>query len=201
MRTLTRLTASGFVAAAMIATTASGAHAQSTTVKDKRADVLYYASADATKPEVLGKSASIKSGVDVTKVKYDYSKKRLKVKISFSKLASSKVYFTTYVSFKGAQWGPNFVISNNGSKKKAKVLDGATNKNVCSAKLKRDTGNKGSISFEFKRKCFDTKQPLAFLTVVSADKSGKNPDGAYYIENVSPKKVKQATFTKFLKAN
>lgn len=199
MRTLTHLLVGAIATTGVIAGTAATAVAQDQTIKDARADVLYYKTLDA-KPKFLNKAKSTASGVDITKAKFDYSKKKLVITYTFSKLSKKKVNVQGLIETGDA----TFWFANNGSNKKVDVLDLETFEPVCTGnKLVKKSGNKGTLKVTIKRSCFEDSKKVRIKSSVMTPGGQYSTSGITAHEDVvSPKKkAKEPVWTKWLKAS
>lgn len=197
MRTMKLLITGGIATTALLASTAVTASAQSTTIKDKRADVLHYKTLD-SKPTFLSKAKSTASGIDITKAKIDYSKKKLAITYTFAKLSKKKVNVLGLVKTNAGM----FYFANDGSKK-VTVYDMEDFSKTCSAsKVAKKSGKKGTIKVTLKRSCFDNAKKVRVMTSIMTPGGEYASSGISAKEDiVSPKKTKLPSYTKWLKAS
>lgn len=206
MRTIAHLVAGGLAATALVAGSAVSATAQSEKIADKRADVVHIFDlfSDPEDPgTVLDREASIATGIDATSATIKHGKKSLKVTIKFAKLTKESFILQSSVRVKGAKQSPKYGITNDGMKKSIYVYSASTDKKLCSAKMKRKTGNKGSISFTIKRSCLGNPKSVKLQTGLFAFPDGfENEDTlAVNVESISPKKLRTPAWTKWLKSS
>ena len=205
MRTITHLIAGGIAATALVAGTAVTASAQSTTIKDKRADVVQYdgyADFEEKSGVILNRAASIATGVDATSATVKYGKKSLKVTMRFAELGKLPIQIYGRIRVKGAKSWPSYWFDNEGSNKRVTVFDRKGTREVCKGKLTRKNGDKGTLSFTIANSCF--KKPKKIKVDVGLFGFAGNLGGddvTIYDESISSSKVKTTSFTKWLKSN
>ncbi|WP_456698129.1 hypothetical protein [Aeromicrobium sp. P5_D10] len=175
MRTITHLIAGGIAATALVAGTAVTASAQSTTIKDKRADVVHFEDVENDDVgTVLNRADSIASGVDVTSSTVKHGKKSLKVTIRFANLAKSPVMLQSELRARGSKKIYN--VANFGSNKRVSVYNSSYSKELCSAKLSRKAGKSGRLSFTIPRSCIKKPKSLKIRSVVGNFPTGTAAD-------------------------
>lgn len=201
MRTMTHLIAGGIAATTLVAGTAVTASAQSTTMKDKRADVvLYKSAADEGAGKVLNRAESIKSGVDVTSSTVKHSKKSLKVTIKVAQLTKTPILVQTEIRAKGSK--KPYYATNFDSKNRVYVFDSSFSKMLCDVKLSRKTGKNGRLSFTIPRSCIKKPKSLTVRTGLASLPGGfEDETQPVHYDAISSSKVRSPSWTKWLKAS
>jgi ribosomal protein L30E len=191
---------------ALIVTAAPSAHAQTVKITDKRADVVYFQGEDDETGTLLDKRASAASGVDVTSVTIKHAKKSLKITYRFAELAKRDVLFIGELRIK-TQKNKNkrFSFMNLGSARNIIVYNDKEFDLACEVKAKRKVGKKGTFTITIPRKCLSDPKAIKLRSNVAQididDLVEENPDISGTMDAVSPSKVRNPTWSKWVKSN
>lgn len=199
MRLITALT-TATLAAVTVLGTGSAAHAEQTSITDKRADVLRTTVSEDSEGdyERLSAAASKKSGIDAKGVRFKHGKKTVTITAKFSRLKSGS---TIYVEFyKPGRRNASFMLYGWDGSRRADVLDRDFDR-ACTAKLRTRNGKNGSITVTVKRSCLDDEPKLrmaagAYRTVMRSEESID-----IYADMLSSKKILSPERSRLLKAS
>jgi hypothetical protein len=211
---MTRLARRVLIAATMTALTlapALPAHAESDTVKDKRADVMFLNPPFRDSLITFDRRKSIRSGVDVTSASIAYSPTTVTVKIRFARLTSELVRVGVGVQVRGGadknRGRLGYTIDNLGQLKTLGVTpylrDGVWTKGpVCNAKMTTKAGRGGTIRIRVPSSCLGRPEQLrASVTAGRGIGRADDVDPVDYLDIVSPSHVKQKTMSRWLTAD
>jgi hypothetical protein len=199
VRRLTTVLATALAAVTVLGT-APAAHAERASIKDKRADVVRttYSADDLEVREErrLTKTASRRSGIDATSVRYDHRSKTVSVTVRFARLKSDAgLYAEIYAP--GSKKADFEVYGRMGSSV-AEVVDPEYDV-VCSGDFSSRTGKKGWMRLTVKRSCLGDLRKVrmaagAYRTVEDGDAF------VVYGDALSAKKVRTPHRTRLLAA-
>ncbi|KAA1378706.1 hypothetical protein [Aeromicrobium fastidiosum] len=193
MRSSARIAAALVSTAFAVSATATGAFAQSTTVKDKASDVIAYADDNDQNGTVLGYAESIASGADLRSVTVDHGKTNVTLTIKFADLQNTTA---VSVAFRpDAKKRPNRVLANTG--RASGVVFDTDGEARCTVKLKTRPGRSGSIKATVKRSCLGSPDKIR----VSVAAVSLGDDGRLRVDSLSKGDPRRPVYTKALKAS
>ncbi|MBD8608234.1 hypothetical protein IFT73_15350 [Aeromicrobium sp. CFBP 8757] len=198
MRTSARVAATLLTTTVVIGGTATVASAQSTTLRDKSADVISFA--DQTTDErgtQLGYSDSVASGVDLRSMRVKHTKKSITVTLRFAELSGETTPIAS-LRLDGASKASRYLLISGDDR--AAVVDTKGRKR-CNASVTARLGAKGYVKFTAKRSCL--KNPRRIKVAGFAADAGyqAGDDTPFKADSVSPKSVRGDAWTKWLKAS
>ncbi|TCI99724.1 hypothetical protein [Aeromicrobium sp. IC_218] len=187
MRLIPALTAAALAAITVLGT-GTAAHAEQTSITDKRADVLVtsFSSSDDDDYERLDAAASKKSGIDAKGVRFKHGKKSVTITAKFSRLKSGS---TLYVEFyKPGRRSASFTLYGADGSSRAQVLDRDFDR-ACTAKLRTRNGKNGSITATVKRSCLDDMPKIRMAAAAYRFVPKGDDDITIYGDMLSSKKI------------
>lgn len=201
MHTMKHLITTGVATVAVLAGTAVAATAQSDKIIDKRADVVQYDGYGDDSGTILDRADSIASGVDATSAAVKYGKKSMRVTMRFANLTSGNVQVYGAIRVKGSKSWPTYQIISGRSKNRIMVYNRNYSKMLCTGKMTRKNGDRGSISYVIANSCFKKPKAIKVQTgIYGFDGDPTLADVTIFDESISSTKTRSTSSTKWLKA-
>ena len=184
MRLIPALTAAALAAITVLGT-GTAAHAEQTTITDKRADVLV-TSLLSDEYERLDAAASKKSGVDAKGVRFKHGKKSVTITVKFSRLKSNSVLYVEF--YKPGRKSASFTLVGGDGSRRADVMDRDFDE-ACTAKLRTRNGKNGSITATVERSCLDDMPKVRMAAAAYRMKPQGDDDVTIYADMLSSRKI------------
>lgn len=196
MRPIARTTAILLSTAAVVGLSATSAHAQAATVKDKSSDVINYTSMNDEVGVLLGYAESVASGVDLRSLRVKHTTKSVKVDVKLSNLKDDTTIIVSF-RFDGSKKDSHFLF--NTWDDRGQVLNARAD-TKCKVPLTTRTGKNGSVSAVIKRSCLGDPKKLK-ATVSAMSPGAFETDVPILADALSPSAVRTPAYTKWLKAS
>jgi hypothetical protein len=196
MRTLARFATALVTTTIVVGATATTAHAQTTTVKDKASDVLSFTDQSTdTRGTQLGYRESVASGVDLRSLRAKHTKKSVAIRVKFADLGTETLPIIGLRLDDDSEPSRFVVVSASGE---ADVINAHGTKR-CTVPLTAQLGASGYLNVVVKRSCLAAPKRVK-VSVFAAREGFQGHNTPYMADTVSPDSVRGDGWTTWLKA-
>jgi len=196
MRTTGRTAATLLTTAIVLGGTATAAHAQTTTIKDRASDVVSYADQQDERGTQLSYADSVASGIDMRSLRVKHTKKSVAIRLTFSDVSPEAVPILN-IRLDGRSKPSRFVVVAD--EEKANVVN-VKGSRTCSAPLKVRLGKKGYLDVVVKRSCLGDPKRIKVSAVTGIGSGFTGDNGPASVDRFSPSAVRGEGWTKWLRA-